>query len=128
MMFYFTLHCLQMPDSLTNILCLPIAIKSRYYPLILSGIFMLLSLSISIDIVSALLIGYLLHPYGLLKWADISNKSAEAIDNWCLCKRVKSDGYNYIYSQQNGLLNEYHNQAPSEKRGFVGKGTVIGGS
>lgn len=60
-MVYLTTRCLLAPEEQTNLLCFPILIRNKYYPLVLACLFCLLQPQL--DIFIGLAYGYVLHYY-----------------------------------------------------------------
>lgn len=51
--------------------CLPIQIKSKYYPLVLYGIFTLVFMNVDLSFTTGLGVGYL-YAFGYMKWLETS--------------------------------------------------------
>lgn len=74
------IECMQTPDQVTGLCCLPVKIKRKWYPLILIGIFSILMFSASMWF--GLGVGYLYH-YGFFKKIELgANKATQFENKW----------------------------------------------
>ena len=81
-----TLYCLSNPEAPMRFFFFPCIIKAKYYPLVLFGIFTLLSnFNIDFEILCGIGFGFLYHYY-LKNRIDISNTFALKVENSFLCQ------------------------------------------
>ena len=81
-----TLYCLSNPEAPMRFFFFPCIIKAKYYPLVLFGIFTLLSnFNIDFEILCGIGFGFLYHYY-LKNRLDISNTFALKVENSFLCQ------------------------------------------
>jgi len=81
-----TLFCLSNPEAPMRFFFFPCIIKAKYYPLVLFGIFTLLSnFNIDFEILCGIGFGFLYHYY-LKNRLDISNTFALKVENSFLCQ------------------------------------------
>ena len=71
------IECMQQPEQVQGLCCLPIQIKRKWYPLILIAIFSLLFFQLSMWV--GLGVGYLYH-YGFFKRVDMGAARATSIE------------------------------------------------
>eukprot|EP01017_Pseudomicrothorax_dubius_P047983 TRINITY_DN8663_c0_g1_i4.p1 TRINITY_DN8663_c0_g1~~TRINITY_DN8663_c0_g1_i4.p1 ORF type:complete len:363 (+),score=87.80 TRINITY_DN8663_c0_g1_i4:83-1171(+) len=77
--------CLQAPDQRIPILCLPIVIRARFYPIGLYIFFCIFSGRILLDVLAAVLVGYL-HYENLWPQIEVSKERLLAIEQSFLCR------------------------------------------
>ena len=81
-----TLYCLSNPEAPMRFFFFPCIIKAKYYPLVLFGIFTLLSnFNIDFEILCGIGFGFLYHYY-LKNRLDINNTFALKVENSFLCQ------------------------------------------
>lgn len=70
--------------------CLPIEIKSKYYPLVLFLIFTIIFMDLDISLVTGLMVGYL-YTFGWLKCFETSTESVRAWEKRWPFSKYKDD-------------------------------------
>ena len=129
-----TLICLSNPESNMRFFFFPCIIKAKYYPLVLFGIFTLLSnFNIDFELLCGIGFGFLYHYY-LFKKIEISNTFAVKVENSFLC-RWMANKKGFISITNTGSpdiptnLETVTNSTPAGNfKAFKGKGVAVGGS
>lgn len=129
-----TLICLSNPDANMKFFLFPCTIKAKYYPLVLFGIFTLLSnFNIDFEILCGIAFGFLYHYY--LKYKiEISNTFALKVENSFLCRWMHNKtgfiGLNNTGSPDIPVnIEQVTNSTPARNfSAFKGKGTTVGSS
>jgi hypothetical protein len=83
------IQCYQQPDMPRGLCCLPIQVKSKWYPLILIVIFSAI-FGPQLSFFAGLGVGYL-HVYGYLKWMESSAQSLRAWEKRWPFKSLKNN-------------------------------------
>ena len=129
-----TLMCLSNPEANMRFFFFPCIIKAKYYPLVLFGIFTLLSnFNINFEILCAIAFGFLYHYYLQYK-IEITNSFALRVENSFLCKWMKNKkgfiGLNNTGSPDIPVnIEQVTNITPSTSfSAFKGKGVAVGAS
>ena len=129
-----TLFCLSNPERPMRFFFFPCVFKAKYYPLILFGIFTLLSnFNIDFEILSGIAFGFLCHYY-LKNKIEISNNFAIKIENSFLCRWMKNKkGFISITNPGSPeipanleSINNNSNNTSSNFNAFKGKGVTVG--
>ena len=129
-----TLFCLSSPERPMRFFFFPCVFKAKYYPLILFGIFTLLSnFNIDFEILSGIAFGFLCHYY-LKNKIEISNNFAIKMENSFLCRWMKNKkGFISITSPGSPeipanleSINNNSNNTSSNFNAFKGKGVTVG--
>lgn len=68
------IQCYKDPETPRGLCCLPIQIKSKWYPLVLYGIFTILFMNLDLSFTTGLGVGYL-YVFGYLKWIESTQES-----------------------------------------------------
>jgi hypothetical protein len=129
-----TLICLSNPEANMRFFFFPCVIKAKYYPLVLFGIFTLLSnFHIDFEILCGIGFGFFYHYY-LYKKIEISNTFAVKVENSLLC-RWMANKKGFISITNTGSpdiptnLETVTNTTPAGNfKAFKGKGVAVGGS
>ena len=129
-----TLFCLSNPERDMRFFIFPCVFKAKYYPLILSGIFTLLSnFNIDFEILSGIAFGFLCHYY-LKNKIEFSNQFVLKLENSFLCKWMKNKkgfisisnpGSPEIPTNLEHITNSNNNNENNFKA-FKGKGVTVG--
>ena len=129
-----TLICLSNPEANMRFFFFPCIIKAKYYPLVLFGIFTLLSnFNIDFEILCGIAFGFLYHYY-LHNKIQISNTFAVKVENSFLCRwMVNKKGFISITNTGSPdiptNLETVTNSTPAGNfKAFKGKGVAVGGS
>ena len=131
-----TLFCLSNPERDMRFFFFPCVFKAKYYPLILFGIFTLLSnFNIDFELLSGIGFGFLCHYY-LKNKIEFSNQFALKMENSFLCKWMKnkkgfvsitSPGSPEIPANLENITNSNNNTTSSHSfEAFKGKGVTVG--
>lgn len=133
-----TVFCLSNPERDMRFFCFPCVFKAKYYPLILFGIFTLLSnFNIDFEILSGIAFGFLGHYY-LKNKIDITNNFALKVENSCFCRWMKNrSGFISITNpgspeipvnleNVNNRSNNNNNSNGNSFKAFKGKGVTVG--
>ena len=129
-----TLFCLSSPERPMRFFFFPCVFKAKYYPLILFGIFTLLSnFNIDFEILSGIAFGFLCHYY-LKNKIEISNNFAIKMENSFLCRWMKNKkGFISITNPGSPeipanleSINNNSNNTSSNFNAFKGKGVTVG--
>jgi len=129
-----TLICLSNPEANMRFFFFPCIIKAKYYPLVLFGIFTLLSnFNIDFELLCGIAFGFLYHYY-LYKKIEISNTFAVKVENSFLC-RWMANKKGFVSITNTGSpdiptnLEQVTNTTPASNfKAFKGKGVAVGGS
>jgi len=129
-----TLFCLSNPERDMRFFIFPCVFKAKYYPLILFGIFTLLSnFNIDFEILSGIAFGFLCHYY-LKNKIEFSNQFVLKLENSFLCKWMKNKkgfisisnpGSPEIPTNLEHITNSNNNNENNFKA-FKGKGVTVG--
>ena len=129
-----TLFCLSNPERDMRFFIFPCVFKAKYYPLILFGIFTLLSnFNIDFEILSGIAYGFLCHYY-LKNKIEFSNQFVLKLENSFLCKWMKNKkgfisisnpGSPEIPTNLEHITNSNNNNENNFKA-FKGKGVTVG--
>ena len=129
-----TLFCLCNPERDMRFFIFPCVFKAKYYPLILFGIFTLLSnFNIDFEILSGIAFGFLCHYY-LKNKIEFSNQFVLKLENSFLCKWMKNKkgfisisnpGSPEIPTNLEHITNSNNNNEINFKA-FKGKGVTVG--
>lgn len=84
------IQCYKDPEAERGLCCLPIQIKSKYYPLVLYGIFTLVFMNLDLSFTTGLGVGYL-YTFGYLKFLETSSQSISAWEKRWPFARYKDD-------------------------------------
>ena len=130
-----TLFCLSNPEANMRFFFFPCNIKAKYYPLVLFGIFTLLSnFNIDFEILCGIAFGFIYHYYLRYK-IEISNAFSLKVENSFLCKWMKNKkGFISINSTGSAdipvNLETITNTSstPQNFSAFKGKGVAVGTS
>ena len=131
-----TLFCLSNPERDMRFFFFPCVFKAKYYPLILFGIFTILSnFNIDFELLSGIGFGFLCHYY-LKNKIEFSNQFALKMENSFLCKWMKnkkgfvsitSPGSPEIPANLENITNSNNNTTSSNSfEAFKGKGVTVG--
>ena len=130
-----TLFCLSNPERDMRFFFFPCVFKAKYYPLVLFGIFTLLSnFNIDFEILSGIAFGFLCHYY-LKNKIEISNQFALKVENSFLCKWMKNKkgfvsiskpGSPEIPANLENITNSNNNTSSHSFEAFKGKGVTVG--
>jgi hypothetical protein len=129
---------LENPEQETPLMCLPVIVKAKVYPIILWALFSLLSQRVKIDLLVGMFVG-LIH-YKWLNKPYFNYLNDRRMANWsksCFFSCFRSfknyvpghlSGYNLDYATNTATNSERSNdyQAPSTFQAFGGKGVTIG--
>ena len=134
LMFEITLFCLTNPERDMRFFFFPCVFKAKYYPLILFGIFTILSgFNINFEILSGIIFGFLNHYYFKNK-LDISNSfilkcENSIIFNWMIKKKgfisINNTGSSGIPINLQ-VINNDSTKPQSNFKAFKGKGITVG--
>jgi len=128
-------NSLENPDGEGSLMCLPIIVKNKYYPLFLLLLFSLLSQKIKIDLICAMLVGFIHHKWLNTKYFNYLNDRRMA--NWsksCVFNCLRSfksyipghlSAYDIPYGRNANNDNSQY-EAPSAFQAFKGRGVTIG--
>lgn len=83
------IQCYQQPEMPRNLCCLPIEIKSKYYPLVLIGLFMIF-FGPQFSLITGLAVGYL-YVFGYLEFLKTSPQSIRIWSEKFPFKKYKED-------------------------------------
>jgi len=129
-----TLFCLSNPERDMRFFIFPCVFKAKYYPLILFGIFTLLSnFNIDFEILSGIAFGFLCHYY-LKNKIEFSNQFVLKLENSFLCKWMKNKkgfisisnpGSPEIPTNLEHITNSNNNNE-NNFEAFKGKGVTVG--
>ena len=129
-----TLFCLSNPERDMRFFIFPCVFKAKYYPLILFGIFTLLSnFNIDFEILSGIAFGFLCHYY-LKNKIEFSNQFVLKLENSFLCKWMKNKkgfisisnpGSPEIPTNLEHITNSNNNNV-NNFEAFKGKGVTVG--
>lgn len=129
-----TLFCLSNPERDMRFFIFPCIFKAKYYPLILFGIFTLLSnFNIDFEILSGIAFGFLCHYY-LKNKIEFSNQFVLKLENSFLCKWMKNKkgfisisnpGSPEIPTNLEHITNSNNNNE-NNFEAFKGKGVTVG--
>ena len=129
-----TLFCLSNPERDMRFFIFPCVFKAEYYPLILFGIFTLLSnFNIDFEILSGIAFGFLCHYY-LKNKIEFSNQFVLKLENSFLCKWMKNKkgfisisnpGSPEIPTNLEHITNSNNNNE-NNFEAFKGKGVTVG--
>ena len=129
-----TLFCLSNPERDMRFFIFPCVFKAKYYPLILFGIFTLLSnFNIDFEILSGIAFGFLCHYY-LKNKIEFRNQFVLKLENSFLCKWMKNKkgfisisnpGSPEIPTNLEHITNSNNNNENNFKA-FKGKGVTVG--
>lgn len=129
-----TLFCLSNPERDMRFFIFPCVFQAKYYPLILFGIFTLLSnFNIDFEILSGIAFGFLCHYY-LKNKIEFSNQFVLKLENSFLCKWMKNKkgfisisnpGSPEIPTNLEHITNSNNNNENNFKA-FKGKGVTVG--
>ena len=129
-----TLFCLSNPQRDMRFFIFPCVFKAKYYPLILFGIFTLLSnFNIDFEILSGIAFGFLCHYY-LKNKIEFSNQFVLKLENSFLCKWMKNKkgfisisnpGSPEIPTNLEHITNSNNNNE-NNFEAFKGKGVTVG--
>ena len=126
-----TLHCLSNPEQETGFLFFPCRFKAKYFPIILIGIFTVLSnFNIDFEILSGVIYGFLYH-YFLKKKLEISDMFALKVENSIFCRWMKNkNGFIQVGNTEGAVLpvNTVVQTSGSGFKAFQGKGMAVGSS
>ena len=129
-----TLSCLKEPEANRRFFFFPCNIKAKYYPLVLFGIFTLLSnFQIDFEILCGIGFGFIYHYY-LKRKIEITNTFAIKVENSFLCNWMKNKkgfiSINNTGSPDIPVNLENVTQTTSSKNfnAFQGKGVTVGSS
>ena len=130
-----TLFCLSNPERDMRFFFFPCVFKAKYYPLVLFGVFTLLSnFNIDFEILSGIAFGFLCHYY-LKNKIEISNQFALKMENSFLCKWMKNKkgfvsiskpGSPEIPANLENITNSNNNTSSHSFEAFKGKGVTVG--
>jgi len=131
-----TLFCLSNPERDMRFFFFPCVFKAKYYPLVLFGIFTLLSnFNIDFELLSGIAFGFLCHYY-LKNKIEFSNQFALKLENSFLCKWMKNKkgfvsisnpGSPEIPANLENITNSNNNNTSSHSfEAFKGKGVTVG--
>jgi membrane associated rhomboid family serine protease len=131
-----TLFCLSNPERDMRFFFFPCVFKAKYYPLVLFGIFTLLSnFNIDFELLSGIAFGFLCHYY-LKNKTEFSNQFALKLENSFLCKWMKNKkgfvsisnpGSPEIPANLENITNSNNNNTSSHSfEAFKGKGVTVG--
>ena len=126
-----TLRCLSNPEQEVGFFFFPCRFKAKYYPLILIGIFTLLSnFNIDFEILSGVGFGFLYHYY-LKKKFEITDVFSLKAENSIFCRWMKNkNGFIPIGNAEAAVLpvNIVQINTNSGFKAFKGKGIAVGSS
>jgi len=84
------IQCYKEPEMPRGLCCLPIEIKSKYYPLVLFAIFTIIFMDLDISLVTGLMVGYL-YTFGWLKCLETSTESVRVWEKRWPFSKYKDD-------------------------------------
>lgn len=84
------IQCYKDPEMPRGLCCLPIQIKSKWYPLVLYGIFTLVFMNVDLSFTTGLGVGYL-YAFGYLRCLETSPESVSAWEKRWPFVRYKDD-------------------------------------
>ena len=129
-----TLICLSNPEANMRFFFFPCNIKAKYYPLVLFGIFTLLSnFQIDFEILCGIAFGFLYHYY-LNRRIEISNTFALKVENSVLCRwMANKKGFISINNVNSpeipvNIVNVTNSTTLGNFMAFKGKGVTVGAS
>ena len=141
-MVYITIRSASNPEQPTQFLCLPIIIKSKYYPFFIILLFSLISM-MPFSLIAAMIVGYLETYFFNGIMIRLSRSKSVWIENkllYCLKERtdflsaINLDSPYYSDQGQNSFSNNFgnvaqnYNAAPPANNNYMGgRGVVIGG-
>ena len=105
------IQCYKDPEMPRGLCCLPIQIKSKWYPLVLYGIFTLVFMNVDLSFTTGLGVGYL-YTFGYLKCLETSAQSVSAWEKRWPFSRYKDDA---SFRQSNtAAVNPPQSAAPTQ--------------
>jgi hypothetical protein len=122
------IQCYKDPEMPRGLCCLPIQIKSKWYPLVLYAIFTLVFMNLDLSFTTGLIVGYL-YAFGYLKWVESTQQSISAWEKRWPFVKYKDDP-NFCQTNSAAAVTAPTQSQPSSSSGgltsFFGGGAQSG--